>query len=228
MAIRAMALSRPRPGSRTRSEPSVAEQVQAQVPFVGLTGGMGAGKSTALAALEQLGAAVLSTDVVVHELYGEGRVRDAVLERWGPDVAPGGVVDRAAVARRAFAREQDRGWLEGLLWPLVAERMARWLEHARSLRPPPRAAVVEIPLLFESGMQGGFDATIAVVASESLRHERAAGRGHEREDERTTRQLSQAQKAQRATYVVRNDGSESELEARLREILDELESAAQR
>ena len=189
---------------------------------------MGAGKSTALTTLKQLGAAVLSTDAVVHELYEEQGVRDAVLERWGPDVTPGGVVDRAAIARRAFSSEQERGWLEALLWPLVGQRMAQWLEHARSLCPPPRAAVVEIPLLFESGMQGGFDATIAVVASESLRRERAAGRGHEREDERTTRQLSQEQKAQRATYVVRNDGSEGELEARLREILDELQSATHR
>lgn len=192
------------------------------MPLVGLTGGMGAGKSTALATFERLGAEVLSTDAVVHELYEEQRVRDAVTERWGPEVAPGGVVDRAAIAQRAFASEQERGWLEGMLWPLVGERMAQWLQHARSLRPPPKAAVVEIPLLFESGMQSGFDATIAVVTSESLRRERASVRGHEREEERTTRQLSQEQKARMATYVVYNDGSESELAERLREILSQL------
>ncbi len=73
------------------------------VPFVGLTGGIGAGKSTALAALERLGAAVISSDAVVHELYGGDELRDAVVERWGAEVAPGGVVDRAALARRAFA-----------------------------------------------------------------------------------------------------------------------------
>lgn len=192
------------------------------VPLVGLTGGMGAGKLTALATLKQLGAEVLSTDAVVHELYEEQRVRDAVTERWGPEVAPGGVVDRVAVARRAFASEQERGWLEGMLWPLVGERMAQWLAHARSLHPPPKAAVVEIPLLFESGMEGGFDATIAIITSEPLRRERAAARGHEREDERITRQLSQEQKARLATYVVHNDGGEDELDERLREILDEL------
>ena len=185
---------------------------------------MGAGKSTALATLKQLGAEVLSTDAVVHELYKEQRVRDAITERWGPEVAPGGVVDRAAVAQRAFASEQERGWLEGMLWPLVGERMAQWLQSARSLRPPPRAVVVEIPLLFESELESGFDATIAVIASESLRRERAGARGHEREDERISRQLSQEQKARLATYVVHNDGSENELHERLREILDELAS----
>ena len=89
-----------------RTDPARTVQAQPAVPLVGLTGGMGAGKSTALAALERLGAATLSTDAVVHELYaGDERLREAVVERWGPEVAPGGVVDRAAVARRAFADE---------------------------------------------------------------------------------------------------------------------------
>ncbi len=116
-----------------------------EVPFVGLTGGMGAGKSTALEALRRLGAAVLSTDAVVHELYQQPQLRDAVVERWGAQVAPGGQVDRAAVAQRAFASDEDRRWLEGLLWPLVGARVAAWLAEARSVpgsAPRPRAAVV--------------------------------------------------------------------------------------
>jgi dephospho-CoA kinase len=184
---------------------------------------MGAGKSTALTALERLGAVVLSTDAVVHELYtGEPRLKEAVVQRWGPEVAPGGVVDRAAIARRAFAEQSERRWLEGLLWPLVGERVATWLAQARARRPVPRAAVVEVPLLFEAGMEGLYDATIAVVAEEGLRRERAAGRGHELQEQRTTRQLSQEEKAARATYAVRNDGSERELEKKLSEILDKL------
>jgi dephospho-CoA kinase len=192
------------------------------VPFVGLTGGMGAGKSTALAALSRLGAAVLSTDAVVHELYETPQMRDAVVARFGPEVAPDGVVDRAELARRAFADEQGRAWLEGLLWPQVGARVAAWLQEVRALTPPPRAAVVETPLLFEAGMEGIYDATIAVIASEPLRSERAASRGHAVAGERASRQLSQEEKARRAGFVVRNEGSEQELEAELSAILDKL------
>jgi dephospho-CoA kinase len=196
---------------------------QPVVPFVGLTGGMGAGKSTALSALEGLGAAVLSTDAVVHELYGGGQVRDAVVERWGQQVAPGGVVDRAAVAGKAFEDPSERQWLEDLLWPLVGERIALWLQQARATTPPPRAAIVEVPLLFEAGMGDTFDLTIAIVADEQLRRQRAAGRGHALADERLARQLSQQDKAARATFAVRNDGTQQDLVAKLSAILDKLE-----
>jgi dephospho-CoA kinase len=197
--------------------------VRPVVPFVGLTGGMGAGKSTALASLQDLGAQVLNTDAVVHELYGDERVRDAVVERWGPEMAPGGAIDRAAVAAKAFAGEQEqRRWLESLLWPLVGARIAAWLEHVRALRPAPRAAVVEVPLLFEAGMERGFDATIAVVAEEHTRQERAAGRGHALADERSARQLSQEEKARRATYVVRNDTTRGDLRRELADVLGKL------
>ncbi len=198
------------------------------MPFVGLTGGMGAGKSTALAALERLGAAVLSSDAVVHELYAhDAQLRDAVVERWGAQVAPDGVVDRSAVAERAFASAEERAWLEGLLWPLVGARVAAWLTDVRAggsaRNGRPRAAVVEVPLLFEAGLEGLYDATVAVVSDETLRHERASARGHALADERSARQLSQQEKARRATFVVRNDGSEQELEQELSAVLDKLE-----
>jgi dephospho-CoA kinase len=197
------------------------------VPFVGLTGGMGAGKSTALAALQRLGAAVLSTDVVVHELYESKPLREAVVGRWGPELAPGGVVDRAAVAERAFASEPDRAWLEGMLWPLVGARVSAWLEDVRAGRVTegsrPRVAVVETPLLFEAGMEGICDATIAVISEEQLRRARASGRGHALADERVARQLSQEEKARRATFVVHNDGTEEDLERELSAVLDKLE-----
>jgi len=196
------------------------------VPFVGLTGGMGAGKSTALAALERLGAAVLSSDAVVHELYGEEQLRDAVVGRWGPAIAPGGVVDRSAVAEHAFASEEDRRWLEGMLWPLVGARVGVWLGEVRGGsaggQPRPRAAVVETPLLFESGLEGVYDATIAVISEEQVRRERAGRRGHALADERAARQLPQEEKARRATFVVRNDGTEEDLERALSAVLDKL------
>ncbi len=192
------------------------------VPFVGLTGGLGAGKSTALAALERLGAVTLSTDAVVHELYGTDTVRDAVVARWGSEVAPGGTVDRGVIAKRAFASSGERAWLEGLVWPLVAQRVADFRAAADAVEPPPRAVVVETPLLFEAGMDGIYGATIAVVAPEEVRAARAAARGHEAVDERAKRQLSQEEKAVRASYVVVNGGTVEELEEALADVLASL------
>jgi dephospho-CoA kinase len=183
---------------------------------------MGAGKSTALAALERLGAAVISSDAVVHDLYGAEELRRAVTARWGPDVAPGGIVDRAAVAERAFASSEDRAWLESAVWPLVSARVASWLEQVRASTPPPRAAVVEVPLLFEAGVEGLYDATIAVITGEQLRRQRAQGRGHALADERGERQLPQEEKARRATFVVHNDGSEEDLRRELSAVLAKL------
>jgi dephospho-CoA kinase len=196
------------------------------VPFVGLTGGLGSGKSTALAALGRLGAATISTDAVVHELYGSARVLDAVRARWGEDViGPDGAADRGAIARHVFATPAEREWLEQLLWPLVGERVWAFRVEQESAVPAPKAAVVETPLLFEAGMDGMYDATIAVVADESVRAARAAARGHEAVDERAARQLTQDEKAQRATFVVRNDGTEADLEAALSSVLGKLTSA---
>ena len=158
----------------------------------------------------------------MHELYASDEVRDAVVDRWGPDVAPGGVVDRAAVARAAFGEPGERAWLEGLLWPLVGARVVAWREGQDRREPPPPAAVVETPLLFEAGMDAAYDATIAVVADEAVRAERAGARGHEAVDERAARQLPQEEKAQRATFVVRNDGSVAELESQLSAVLGKL------
>jgi dephospho-CoA kinase len=182
-----------------------------RVPFVGLTGGIGAGKTEALKALQDLGAATLSTDAVVHELLATDELRDALVERLGPEVAPNGRVDRAKVAELAFADPEHRGWLEGLLWPKVGERVMAWREQVAKADPPPAAAVVEVPLLFEAGMERAFDSTLVVVADEQLRRERAEARGHAALASRTGRQLSQAEKAQLADFVVHNDGSLEEL-----------------
>jgi dephospho-CoA kinase len=197
----------------------------AQVPFVGLTGGIGAGKSTALEALARLGAATLSTDAVVHELYATDAVRDAVVARWGEDVAPGAVVDRAAIAARVFADPGERAWLEGELWPRVAARVAAWRDEVALIAPPPAAAVVETPLLFEAGMEATYDATIAVVADEDVRAERAEQRGHVAPTERAARQLSQDEKSRRATFTVHNSATVQELEHKLSAVLDRLSAS---
>jgi dephospho-CoA kinase len=196
---------------------------EARVPFVGLTGGIAAGKSEALSALERVGAATLSSDAVVHELLTTGDVRDALVERFGDQVAPGGDVDRSAVAEVVFGDPDKRQWLEGLLWPRVGERIASWREQVEHADPRPRAAVVEVPLLFESGMEAVFDRTIAVVADEELRNERAGARGHRGVESRTSRQLSQDEKAQRADIVVRNDGTLGDLQRALSSALGTME-----
>jgi dephospho-CoA kinase len=157
----------------------------------------------------------------VHELYSDDDVLSAVRERFGDAIERDGVVDRGALARVAFATPADREWLEGLLWPRVGQRMAAWRE---SLPEGVRAAVVEVPLLFESGMEDQFDATIAVIASEDLRAARAGERGHEALEARSNRQLSQQEKAHRATYVVVNDGTVEELESKLSSMLEMLGS----
>lgn len=192
----------------------------ARVPFVGLTGGLGAGKSTALAALAELGAATLSTDALVHELLATREVRESIAEQLGPEVLDAnGELDREAVATRVFERPDERAWLEGLLWPLVGERVARWRAELDARECPPPVAVVETPLLFEAGMEDVFDATIAVVAEEEVRSSRAASRGHAAVLERDGRQLSQEEKSERADHTVRNDGSPEELKAELSRLL---------
>jgi dephospho-CoA kinase len=190
-----------------------------RVPFVGLTGGLGAGKSEALKALGELGAATLSTDAVVHDLLATAELRDAVVGRLGPGVARDGALDRTAIAERVFGDDEARAWLEGELWPRVGARVAEWKAEVDAAEPRPPAAVVEVPLLFESGMEKVFDATLAVVADEQVRESRAAARGHAGVSGRTGRQLSQEEKSQRATYTVRNDGSLAELKESLAEFL---------
>ena len=195
----------------------------AGVPFVGLTGGLGAGKSEALRALGELGAATLSTDAVVHELLAGDELRAIVVARLGDAVAPGGTLDRALIAERVFGDDEARRWLEGELWPRVGQRVVEWRQQVEELDPAPPAAVVEVPLLFESGMEPVFDATIAVVADEHVRAERAGARGHAAVAERTGRQLSQEEKAERADFEVRNDGSLDELRQTLSRVLARLD-----
>jgi dephospho-CoA kinase len=183
---------------------------------------MGAGKSEALRVLEELGAATLSTDAVVHDLLESDEVRDELVARFGEQVAPNGRIDRNAVATLVFDQPEERKWLESFLWPRVGERVDSWRKQMGAREPAPRALVVEVPLLFEAGMHPVFDHTIAVVADEQVRAGRAADRGHAGVGSRDTRQLSQEEKAERAEYVVQNDGDLKELEAALSELLENM------
>ena len=190
--------------------------------LIGLTGGIAAGKSEALRILAGLGAATISTDELVHELLGTAAVRDSLVRRWGEEVAPGGEVDRAAVAAIVFERREELHWLESLLHPLVRDRVRSW---AMALPAETPVAVVEVPLLFEGEMGPTFDATITVVAADEHRLARAADRGHGGLEGRDGRQLSQEEKAARATHVVENDGSLQDLEDELERLFPALVAA---
>jgi dephospho-CoA kinase len=196
--------------------------------FIGLTGGIGSGKSEALAACRRAGAAVLSSDQVVHDLLATDPVKDLLVARWGDAVLSNSEIDRAAVAEIVFDKTDQLEWLEQNLFPLVGAEIASWRAQLEALGEPPAVAVVEVPLLFEAGADAAFDTTLAVVADERLRAERAAARDHRAVDERAARQLSQDEKAGRADHVIRNDGTLEDLERDIRDLLDRLVGEAAR
>jgi dephospho-CoA kinase len=187
--------------------------------FVGLTGGIGAGKSEALAAFERLGAATLSTDRVAHDLLEDDEVRAALMDRWGESIAPGGRVDRERVSEIVFNDRDELAWLESITHPRVGAHVIEWRQ---GLGPEVPVAVVEVPLLFEAAMEDAFDATVAVVADDSLRDARLRERGQGGLAGREERQLDQAEKGRRADHVIRNDATLQELESEVLELMEEL------
>lgn len=189
--------------------------------FVGLTGGIGAGKSEALAAFKRHGAATLSTDQVAHDLLDDEQVRRALVERWGEDVAPGGSVDRNRVGEIVFENREELIWLESVVHPRVGAHLLEWRQN---LGPEVEIAVVEVPLLFEAAMEDAFDATLAVVADDEIRDARLRERGQPGLAGREARQLDQAEKERRADHVIRNDASLEELESEVNELISELGS----
>lgn len=190
-------------------------------PFIGLTGGIGAGKSETLAAFERLGAATLSTDRVTHELLDDDQVRAALIERWGPEVAPGDGVDRNRVGEIVFSDPDELAFLEGVLHPRVGVHVLDWRQN---LGTDVEVAVVEVPLLFEAAMEGAFDATVAVVAGDEIREARLRERGQPGLEGREGRQLDQGEKERRADHVIRNEGSIEELESKVSELIDQIKS----
>jgi dephospho-CoA kinase len=140
------------------------------VAAVGLTGGIGAGKSTALRFFAEVGAVTLSADEVVHRLYLRADVKQALTERFGLEVLdPGGEVDRRRVAELVQGRPEQLAWLESLTHPLVGEEIARLVRDA----PAGAVAVCEVPLLFEAGMAGCFDLVVTIEAGGEARRKRS-------------------------------------------------------
>lgn len=180
---------------------------------LGLTGGIGSGKSAALGAFGRMGAAVLSADAVVHALYERDDVRAAVRDRFGPGVFDSaGQVDRGALAERAFADDGGVEFLEDLLHPRIGEARREWIAAESSRSPAPPVIVCEVPLLFEAGLEDAFDAVLVVTAPEDVRRARVAERGQDF-DGRSARQLDEARKVGAADMAYVNDGTLADLDA---------------
>jgi len=180
---------------------------------VALTGGIAAGKSEALQAFARHGAAVISTDEVVHRLYRDDEGLQAALrERWGERVFYDGDVDRAAIGRIVFADRAELAWLEAELHPRVREATDAWLAAQTA-----DVAVAEIPLLFETGGEVRFDRVVVITAPPEVRAARRRDLS-----EREARLVSEEEKVRRADFTYVNDGSLEELDAFVAGVLEEL------
>ena len=180
---------------------------------VALTGGIAAGKSEALQAFARHGAAVISSDDVVHRLYREDEGLQAALrERWGERVFHDGAVDRKEVGRIVFADRAELAWLESELHPRVRAATEAWLTEQTT-----NVAVAEIPLLYETGGEARFDRVVVVTAPPEVREARR-GAVADRED----RLVPEEEKVRRADYRYVNDGSLEELDAFVAGVLEEL------
>jgi len=140
------------------------------VVAVGLTGGIGAGKSTALRFLAESGALALSADEVVHRLYARDDVKQTLLGYFGPEVLDScGEVARRRLAEAVRGRPDRLAWLEALTHPLVGEEISRFIRQA----PAGSVVVCEVPLLFEAGMEHYFDLVVTIEAGGEKRRGRS-------------------------------------------------------
>jgi dephospho-CoA kinase len=178
-------------------------QGERSVVAVGLTGSIGAGKSTALTLFGEAGALVFSADQVVHELYERPAVASAVAEHFGLQVLGAtGTVDRSRLAEAVRGRPEELRWLEGLTHPLVAQDIGRRVEAA----PSGSVVVCEVPLLFDSGFERLFDLVVTVEAGSDVRRRRSIHEfGLEQFAELEALQASRERRAQGSDVVIVND-----------------------
>jgi dephospho-CoA kinase len=190
---------------------------------VAITGGIGAGKSTALEAFRRHGAATVSSDEIVHHLLAtEDAVRDALVERLGSQIiGRDGRPDRAAIARIVFRDRAALEFLEALLHPLVSREYLQWREQLAALDQPPAVCVTEVPLLYESGGESRFDRVVVITAPRRLRE----ARRNAPIDEREQRLLPDRVKVREADYHYRNVGTPDDLDAWVAELMSSLSQA---
>jgi dephospho-CoA kinase len=191
---------------------------------VAITGGIGAGKSEALFAFQQHGAATVSSDEIVHHLLREdAEVREELLGELGEGIlGEDGAIDRARVAELVFGDRDKLAFLESVLHPRVAAEYLRWREQLDGLPNPPEVCVTEVPLLYESGAEARFDKVVVVTAPAKLREQRR----RVRRDDREQRLLPDAEKVKRADYAYVNTGSLEELDAWVGGVMAELKALA--
>lgn len=178
---------------------------------VALTGGIGSGKSTALLMFGARGAAVLSSDKVVHTLLQREDVRQRISESLNLGRVDSGETGRLALADVVFADEEKLHKLEAILFPLVRGEISNWMESSYVASMP--LAVVEIPMVFEAAMEDLFDKIVLVTAPSEVRGARHAGLvGKADFERRASQQLSEEEKEMRSDFVYQNTGSPDELD----------------
>ncbi|MBI5380926.1 MAG: dephospho-CoA kinase [Opitutae bacterium] len=174
--------------------------------LLGLTGGIGCGKSTAACMFEQFGFRRIDADALVREeILPDPAVIARIRERFGPTVVTAaGTIDRPRLADMVFVDDAARQWLEELIHPQVR---ARW--QARVQTAPEAAWVIEIPLLFEKGLENWFDFVVCVSCAPDLQLARLERRGLARElaVQRISKQLPLARKIELSDFVLSNDGT---------------------
>ena len=189
---------------------------------VAITGGIGSGKSEALRAFARHGAAVVSSDEIIHHLLRRDDVKQRVVERMGNGVvAPNGEIDRQALATTVFNDRDALRWLEELLHPLVAAEYLKWRDDLARLDDAPGVCVTEVPLLYEVGGEARFDKVVLITAPPKLRRARSAVAI----DEREMRFIPDSEKMKRADYSYKNMGSLEDLDAFVESVMRELQPA---
>jgi dephospho-CoA kinase len=202
------------------------------VYLVGLTGGIGSGKSTVAALLAANGCDVIDADGVAREVVQPGEpALERLVDRFGRSILDGdGALDRAALARLAFADDDARADLDRITHPHIAARIAERIARLAAEEQPdePRIVVVDHPLLIETGQAPRFDAVVVVLAPEQLRVERLVDRGMDESDvrRRIAAQADDTARRAAATYVIDNDGDQQDLAARVRAVHDHLQAEA--
>jgi len=187
---------------------------------VAITGSIGAGKSTALAAFRAHGAATVSSDEIVHHLLANDLdVRRALVERLGEEIlGEDGAPDRRRIGNRVFGDREALEWLEELLHPRVSAEYLQWREQLASLPKPPRVCVTEVPLLFEAKSERLFGKVVVITAPASIREQRR----RVPLDGRDARLLPDREKIAKADYHYVNRGTEEDLDEWVAGVMAEL------